>query len=710
MSPKPRLNDSLLLILGALLSAGLIFGLLYDSIDGVVRRANDREIVRRARLSGLAVANARNAAPAQLQAALDSLAADDDVVGLVACGPDGTRLAAGRIAALDCRSQLALAANHANGGSVRGTLAAHPVVINAQPLGDGHRLFVVQDRAAIDARRRHLLEALFVAAEAVLLALLLLARTGARIGSRRMEEAMLAKVEQLHRRRQPEPDGIASLRALVSEGIADGGLVVVANREPYAHERRPDGGVAIQRPASGLVTAIEPMLRACGGTWIAHGSGSADREHSAADGRITVPPGSPDYTLRRVWISEDEYDGYYAGFANQALWPLCHMAHAQPEFRASDWAAYQAVNETFASVAVDEAPAGGLILIQDYHFALLPRLIRNQAPNVITSLFWHIPWPAPDVIGICPWKETLLEGMLGSDVVGFHTQQYCLNFLETARRYLECRVDFEEMAVWLGGHRTLVRPYPISVEWPYPAAAPAEGEALRRRFGIAPDVHVALGVDRADYTKGLVERLHAVERLLEQNPSLIGKYVFLQLASPTRSAIRRYRMLAEDLVREADRINERFGTASWKPVLLQMKTFSPDEVRVCYRMADSAVVTPLHDGMNLVAKEYAAACDDGDGVLVLSEFAGAAKELDGALIVNPYDTEQVADALLRAVRMPLAERRARMDVMRRQIATHSIYDWSASLLRDMLAARDRAGRFWPARTAAPERFKAVAAR
>ncbi|MGH9423217.1 MAG: alpha,alpha-trehalose-phosphate synthase (UDP-forming), partial [Thermoanaerobaculia bacterium] len=414
-------------------------------------------------------------------------------------------------------------------------------------------------------------------------------------------------------------------------------------------------------------------------------------------GRVAVPPDAPEYTLRRLWIDEDVYERYYSGFANEGMWPLCHIAHTQPSFRATDWIAYQAVNETFARAAVEEVTADGLLLIQDYHFALVPGLVRELAPHVVTSLFWHIPWPNSEVVGICPSKKEILEGMLGAGVIGFHTRQYCLNFLETVARYLECRVDFDSMSVSHGGHRTLVRAYPISVEWPYPAAPRAEGVSLRSALGISSAAHVSLGVDRADYTKGLLERVAAIEHLLEQNPSLIGKYVLVQLASPTRTRIRKYQRLADDLREFVDRVNDRFGTATWKPISLQMRTFSPEEVRSYYAMADRALVTPLHDGMNLVAKEYVAACEDDDGVLLLSVFAGAAKELEGALMVNPYDTQQVAESILRAIRMPLAERRARMQAMRDQIASHSIYDWSEKLLMDMREVRQQQTRFWPQR-------------
>ena len=514
-----------------------------------------------------------------------------------------------------------------------------------------------------------------------------------------MEGSMMLIQEAVERVRRdegaPRSGSAQRLRSFASAVVPPGGLVVLSNREPYSHEHTDDGRVAVQRPPGGLVTAIEPVLRACGGTWIAHGSGSADRMHSDSRGRLAVPVEAPEYALRRLWIADEDYERYYEGFANEALWPLCHMAHAQPLFRAADWAAYQRVNESFAAAALEETPSGGLVLLQDYHLALVPRLIRERAAHLVTSLFWHIPWPHSEVIGICPWKEALLEGMLGADILGFHTTRYCLNFIETAQRYLECRFDPEEMLLWYGGRKTLIRSYPISVEWPYSAAAPERGEALRTALGISRDTHVSVGVDRADYTKGLVERIAAVELLLEQNPSLIGRYVLVQLASPSRARIPRYQQVLTGVREIADRVNARFGTADWKPVILQLRSFSPEEVREHYRLADSVLVTPLHDGMNLVAKEYVAACDDGDGVLVLSEFAGAAKELDGALLVNPYDAQQMAGAILRAMRMPMAERRARMQMMREHIASHSIYDWSEKLLADMRDVRRSRKRFWP---------------
>lgn len=517
-------------------------------------------------------------------------------------------------------------------------------------------------------------------------------------------------MEQVRGDRRRSENGPDRLRVIAGASIPRGGLVLIANREPYSHEWTTEGTVIVQRPASGLVTGIEPILRACGGTWIAHGGGSADRPQSDAMGRVRVPPEGPEYTLRRVWVDDDEYDRYYGGFANEGLWPLCHIAHTQPSFRAHDWASYQAVNETFARAAVEELRADGLLLVQDYHFALVPQLVRARAAHVVSNLFWHIPFPNHEIAGICPWKERLLEGMLGASIVGFHTHQYCLNFMQTVERFLDCRVNYSEMSVSYRGRETLVRAYPISVEWPYPAAPRASGAVLRRTLGISTEAHVSIGVDRADYTKGLLERIAALELLLEENPSLIGRFVHVQLASPTRTTIRRYQQLLGDLEDCVARVNERFGTEQWKPIVLQIRTFSPEEVRQYYAMADSAIVTPLHDGMNLVAKEYVAACQDGNGALVLSLFTGAAKELDGALLVNPYDAQQVAGAILQAIQMPVAERRARIGTMRRQIASHSIYDWSENLLTDLSDVRRRVARRYAHQRDAAQVLRAEVAR
>ncbi len=479
-------------------------------------------------------------------------------------------------------------------------------------------------------------------------------------------------------------------------------IIVLANREPYIHEKTPEGGVRTLHPASGLVTAIEPVMRACSGVWVAHGSGSADRETAGPDGRIRVPPGEESYVLRRVWLTPEQEKGYYYGFANEGLWPLCHLAHTRPTFRREDWEHYQEVNRLFAKAVCDEADSDDpIILVQDYHFTLAPRMIREKLPRATIISFWHIPWPNAEHFGICPWTKELLAGMLGSSILGFHTQLHCNNFVDSVDRYLEARIDREQSAVIQQGRATLVRPYPISVEWPVhwldSLPAPAECRlSVLAELKLPADALLGVGVDRLDYTKGVEERLWAVERLLERFPEYRGRFRFVQLAAPSRTIIERYRQLNESVERLASRINERFAQGDYRPIILLRAHHEPLEVFRYYRAADLCYVSSLHDGMNLVAKEFVAARDDERGVLVLSHFTGASRDLTEALIVNPYDLEEVSDALAAALRMPLEEQQARMRPMRALIAAFNVYRWAGRMLIDAahLRTRDRLlGRF-----------------
>jgi trehalose 6-phosphate synthase len=482
------------------------------------------------------------------------------------------------------------------------------------------------------------------------------------------------------------------LKSVLMRQLGGDQVVVVANREPYIHERR-GRGTDILHPASGLVTALEPVLEACSGTWIAHGSGSADRENSDASGRLLVPPGAPRYRLRRVWLTPEEEKGYYYGAANEALWPLCHLAHARPIFRRSDWEHYRTVNARFADAVVEEAGRPDpVVLVQDYHFALLPRLIRRRLPRATVLTFWHIPWPNAERFGICPWAAEIIEGMLGSAIVGFHTQLHSNNFLESADRALELRVDRERHTIVLANRETAVRPYPISIEWPsrWLASAPPVPEcraSVRAALGLRPDTLVGLGVDRLDYTKGIEERLLAVDRLLERFPSLRGRFVFIQLAAPSRTRIERYAQLANDVASLTERINERWGKGRYRPVVLAAEHQDPPTVFRYFRAADACYVSSLHDGMNLVAKEFVAARDDLQGALVLSRFTGAARELAAALLVNPYDLEEASAALAIAVEMHEAEQRARMQALRAVVAENNVFRWAGRMLADGARAR-----------------------
>jgi trehalose-6-phosphate synthase len=485
-----------------------------------------------------------------------------------------------------------------------------------------------------------------------------------------------------------------SLRTLLHKQLAGERIIVVSNREPYIHNRE-EGRISVNRPASGLVTAVEPVMRACSGTWIAHGSGSADRQTADKHDRVGVPPAHPEYTLRRIWLSKEEESGYYYGFANEGLWPLCHIAHVRPIFRSSDWRHYVAINQRFADAVVKEADTDNpVVLVQDYHFALLPGMIRKALPKATIITFWHIPWPNPESFGICPWREELLEGMLGSTILGFHTPYHCKNFLETVDRYLETRIQHESSTVYRNGKLTLVESYPISIQWPSPwqESQPSVEQCraeIRQSLGLEPDHKIGIGVDRQDYTKGILERFRAVEKMLETNPEMIGRFTFIQIAAPTRSALDEYQAFEAEVRRLSMRINQRFSAGSWQPICLKAEHHEPEEINRYYRAADVCMVTSLHDGMNLVAKEFIASRDDGQGVLVLSQFTGAAHELHEALIVNPYHIEQTAEALHQALVMPDFEQRDRMLSMRALVRDFNVYRWAGRMLLDAARVRQR---------------------
>ncbi len=510
-------------------------------------------------------------------------------------------------------------------------------------------------------------------------------------------QALVSDLETERRSRDESQTtwGPDALRRILRQDLKGDEILIVSNREPYLHVRRKDNVIEIQRPASGLVTALEPVMRACSGTWIAHGAGSADRDTVDKHDHVMVPPEKPSYRIRRVWLSEEEERGYYFGFANEGLWPLCHIAHTRPIFRAPDWEHYQTVNRRFADVVADEARTDDpIVLVQDYHFALLPRMVRERLPRATIITFWHIPWPNPEAFGICPWREEVLEGMLGSSILGFHTQFHCNNFFDTVDRFLEARVDRETFTISHGGDPTEVRRYPISIEWPPSALAiqPPVAECrkrVRERLGLHPDVHLGVGVDRLDYTKGILERFAAIERLLELEPRWIGQFSFLQAAAPSRVSIDEYQNLDARVRQVAQRINERFGRPGCPPIVLRIEHHDAAQVYEMYRAADLCYVSSLHDGMNLVAKEFVAARDDEQGVLLLSQFTGAARDLVEALIVNPYDIEQSAAAMHLALTMSPEEQRARMRSMRNIVQEFNVYRWAGRMLLDAARMRHR---------------------
>jgi trehalose 6-phosphate synthase len=411
--------------------------------------------------------------------------------------------------------------------------------------------------------------------------------------------------------------------------------------------------------------------------------------------RVRVPPEKPEYNLRRVWLTEEEEKGYYYGFSNEGLWPLCHIAHVRPVFRTSDWEQYVSINQRFADAVVKEADSENpVVLVQDYHFALLPGMIRKALPKATIITFWHIPWPNPESFGICPWREELLRGMLGSTILGFHTPFHCKNFLETVDRYLETRIEHESSTIRRRGNLTMVESYPISIQWPtpwqdtQPSIEKCRAE-VRKSLGLPLDHKIVIGVDRQDYTKGILERFRAVEKLLELHPEFIASFTFIQIAAPTRTALDDYQAFETQVRRLATRVNQRFSKGTWQPICLKVEHHEPEDVNIYYRAADVCLVTSLHDGMNLVAKEFVAARDDARGVLVLSQFTGAAHELHEALIVNPYHIEQTADSLYQALTMPDFEQRERMLLMRALVRDFNVYRWAGRMLLDAARVRQR---------------------
>jgi trehalose 6-phosphate synthase len=474
------------------------------------------------------------------------------------------------------------------------------------------------------------------------------------------------------------------LKQFVRSQLNDTPLFVVSNREPLIHQWR-GRKIETVAPASGLVTALEPIMHACGGLWIAHGSGDADRETVNAQDKLGVPPEQPAYTLRRVWLTKEDEDGYYYGFANEGLWPLCHIAHTRPVFRATDWAAYCRVNEKFAEALLEEMreTERPYVLIQDYHFALLPRLVKEARPDARIALFWHIPWPNSEAFGICPWQQEILLGMLGADLIGFHIQFHCNNFLETVDRAIEARVDRERFGVVRGRHTTYVKPFPISVA---PDAAPEDlgisREEILRELGASVEVF-GVGVDRIDYTKGILERFRAIQRFFERYPDYRQRMTFVELAAPSRSRIQRYQDLVKEVDRVAEEINWSFQSHRWKPIVYLRGHHTHKEIWPYYRNADFCMVTSLHDGMNLVAKEYVSSVGEDRGVLILSRFTGAARELVDALQVNPYHIDEMAEAIRVAIEMPPGERALRMRRMKQIVRERNIYRWAGLLLEEL---------------------------
>jgi trehalose 6-phosphate synthase len=721
----------------------LVAGLAVLALAGYVALAHttrgwfEADLAARSRL---AVASARQGlvnswylGPANLANTLADIARDERIMGAAACGRWGESLAVTGAYPLgfSCRSVLdRMRAEAPRGASWTMTSelpsgGIHLSVIELEneqePLG---AVILVHDLSFMTRReattRNLLVIGFFVMAIAASAVTLIAARLAWRRWTLELRRALTGHAtnafkpllrdvrslaERLANEREREARGglwsPERLRSTLTQVLEGQRVVVLANREPYLHQRGPEG-IRVVHPASGLVTALEPVMRACSGVWVAHGSGDADRDTVDAHDRIAVPPGEESYLLRRVWLNEEEENGYYYGFANEGLWPLCHVAHTRPVFRAEDHEHYVRVNQKFADAVCEEVDSDDpIVLVQDYHFALAPKMIRARLPRATIITFWHIPWPNAERVGICPWHQEILGGLLGSSVVGFHTQLHCNNFIDSVDAYMESRIDRESNAVFQGARSTLIRPYPISIEWPvrWLSQVPSVAEskrAVREELGLASDALVGVGVDRLDYTKGIEERLLAVDAMLSRHPELRGRFTFIQLGAPSRIKIPRYQELNERVEALTAELNTKWGSESYRPIALLRAHHEPAAVFRYYRAAELCYVSSLHDGMNLVAKEFVAARDDEQGVLVLSQFTGAARDLTEALIVNPYDLEQAGDALAAALHMPAVEQRERMRSMRRLVSEFNIYRWAGRMLVDAAELRRKeriTGRF-----------------
>ncbi|MBI2871142.1 MAG: trehalose-6-phosphate synthase [Candidatus Omnitrophica bacterium] len=477
-----------------------------------------------------------------------------------------------------------------------------------------------------------------------------------------------------------------SLIETIRARYADYHLVIVSSRQPYGHFMK-DGKIICQRQPGGLVTALDPVMQAVQGTWIAVGDQKYDRQVVGKDNKVRVPAEAPSYDLRRIWLSKQEMDCYYYGYSNRALWPLCHVAYTRPEFSSKDWEGYEEVNRKFAEAILDEVGGrNAFVWLQDYHLTRVAKFLREaNRPNIMSALFWHIPWPNPEVFSICPQKREVLEGLLSTDLLGFHTRHHLTNMLDTVDVELESRIDRERGVVSYQGHETQIKAFPISIDYKrtHDIASSQEtrarSKALIERFGVG-GMAVILGVDRIDYTKGILDKLRAVDRLLELHPEHKKKFVLLQQGQVSRIHIPRYKQLNDEINAAVEAINWKHSEAEWSPVILTRDYMDYEEIIALYRIAQACLITPLHDGMNLVAKEFCAARVDQGGVLVLSQFTGSAWELTDALIVNPYDSDGVAAALDRALRMDPEETRTRMGRMRKVIRENNIYRWAAKVL------------------------------
>jgi trehalose 6-phosphate synthase len=481
------------------------------------------------------------------------------------------------------------------------------------------------------------------------------------------------------------------LRNTIVNELSDYNLIVVSNREPYIHTLE-EGKIVVWRPSGGAVTALDPVMKACGGTWIAHGSGSGDKKVVDKDDKIKVPVEKPQYTLKRVWLSKEEERGYYYGFANETLWPLSHITYTRPSFRESDWQQYKKVNKKFADAVISEIKASGkkktIVWLQDFHMTLVAKYIKEKDPNVICAYFWHIPWPNPEVFRICPFKQEIIDGILANDMVGFHIRYHADNFIDTVEREVEAKTDRERNSIVRDGHETLVRSFPISIDFHdietqvKSKETKERVEQLKKELSL-DDKIIFLGCDRIDYTKGIPERLIAFDKFLDKYPQYKEKVVFVQIGAVSRILLKSYEEINNEINRLVGEINWKHSTSEWAPIVFSKEFIPYNDILAFYKMSDVIVISSLHDGMNLVAKEYIASKFDNNGAVILSQFTGSARELQESVFISPYDINEFVEALKLSIEMPEKEKKKRMKILRDIVSENNIYKWAATVVLEL---------------------------
>lgn len=477
------------------------------------------------------------------------------------------------------------------------------------------------------------------------------------------------------------------LRSFIQENSSFKNLIIVSNREPYIHKKTA-AGIKVDKPAGGLTAAMDEVMRALGGSWVAWGSGSGDRARSDAKSCVQVPPGNPLYTLKRVWLTNDEVENFYHGYSNSVLWPLCHITLDRVYYRKVFWEDYKKANADFADAVLDVAESNSLVWIHDYHLCIVPKILRTKRPKLSLAHFWHIPWPDHSVFRICPQTSEVLSALLCNDILCFQLPLFSRNFLECVKQTIfDAEVDLEHSTVTYKGHVTKVMAFPISVDFEKFSSLAQDVKTIknmqliRQRYNFSGKL-VGVGVDRLEYTKALVKRLRAIDFFFARYKEYRGRFTFLQIAVPTRmeEPYLSYKYTVERMVRK---INRKYSSGSWSPIMYRDIKADHEDLVVFYRLADIAIISSIHDGMNLVAKEFVSSRTDKKGVLVLSEFAGAAEELEGALLVNPYDIEEFSESIKRALEMSAREKTSRMNTLRRQVKENDIYLWIAEILSEL---------------------------